>query len=72
MEVSRRIPTDEAATYIGESPSTLNKRRLSGGDGPPFLKISRRVVYDTADLDAWLASKRRRSTSEQAQSQAAR
>jgi hypothetical protein len=64
MDNSRRIPTDEAAAYIGEAPSTLNKRRLSGRDGPPFLKISRRVVYDTADLDEWLASKRRRSTSD--------
>jgi hypothetical protein len=63
MNGSRRIPTDEAAAYIGEAPSTLNKRRLSS-DGPPFLKISRRVVYDTADLDTWLASKRRNSTSD--------
>ena len=26
--------------------------------GPVFIKIGRRVVYDPADLDKWLASKR--------------
>lgn len=29
------------------------------GDGPPFLRISRRAVrYDRADFEAWLASRR--------------
>ena len=63
MNYSRRLSVPEAAAYVGESVSMLNKRRLTG-DGPPFLKISRRVVYDTSDLDLWLASKRRVSTSD--------
>jgi len=43
--------------------STLEKLRVTG-DGPPYLKIGRTVVYDAADLDEWLATKRRNSTSD--------
>lgn len=52
-----------ASLHIGLSVSTLNKLRVFGG-GPVFLKLGRRVAYDVADLDAWLATKRRRSTSD--------
>jgi len=34
------------------------------GDGPPFIRLGRAVVYDTRDLDAWLAARRATSTSE--------
>ncbi|MBX4898594.1 helix-turn-helix domain-containing protein [Rhizobium bangladeshense] len=56
------LRTDDAAIYTGVSASTLNKLRLTGG-GPDYLKLGKSVVYDPADLDAWLSSKRRRSTS---------
>lgn len=36
------------------------------GGGPAYIKLGKRVVYDTADLDAWLARHRRQSTSEAA------
>jgi predicted DNA-binding transcriptional regulator AlpA len=58
-----RLPVSAAATYLGLSGSTLNKLRVFGG-GPVFLKLGRRVAYDIADLDAWLATKRRTSTSD--------
>jgi predicted DNA-binding transcriptional regulator AlpA len=58
-----RLPVEAAATYTGLSASTLNKLRVFGG-GPAYLKLGRRVAYSIADLDAWLASKRRHSTSE--------
>ena len=53
----------EAAEYLGISVSTLSKRRVDG-DGPKYLKLGRRVVYDTRDLDDWLNSpvERRRPT----------
>ena len=57
------LAVEDAAQRVGLSVSTLNKLRVFGG-GPIFLKLGRRVVYDPADLDAWLASKRRRSTSD--------
>lgn len=59
----RMLRTPEAAAYCGSSASTFEKLRLTGG-GPRYVKLGRRVVYDPADLDAWLASKRRQSTSE--------
>ena len=53
----------EAARRLGLSVSTLNKLRVFGG-GPVFLKLGRRVAYDPSDLEEWLASKRRSSTSD--------
>ena len=59
----RRFRAPEAARYLGISPSTLAKMRLRG-DGPVFLKLNRSVAYDSRDLDAWLALRRRASTSD--------
>lgn len=61
--VRRMLRTPDAAEYCGSSSSTFEKLRLTG-DGPRFVKIGRRVVYDPADLDAWLSANRRRSTSD--------
>ena len=61
--VHRRLRTPAAADYLGYSESTLEKKRLTG-DGPPFIRLGRIIVYDTRDLDAWLATRRARSTSE--------
>ena len=60
---SPRFTVGAAADYLGLSISTLNKLRVFGG-GPVFLKLGRRVAYDVADLDRWLDTKRRRSTSD--------
>ena len=57
----RRVTTAVAAEYVGLAKITLEKYRVHGG-GPAFLKIGRRVVYDTRDLDTWLESHRRNST----------
>lgn len=62
-EVSRRLTTPQAAAYAGLSASLLNKLRCRG-DGPPYLKLCDRVLYDRADLDAWINAHRRQSTSE--------
>ena len=60
----RVLRTASAAAYVGWSPSTLEKSRLSG-DGPPFIRIGRRTVgYLVDDLDHWLEERRRRSTSD--------
>ena len=61
---NRNLRAPAAADYVGLSPSTLAKMRLRG-DGPVYAKSGPRiVVYDVADLDAWLAGRKRRSTSE--------
>jgi predicted DNA-binding transcriptional regulator AlpA len=65
----RRFRAPEAAAYIHLSPSTLAKMRMRG-DGPPYMKAGPRVViYDQDDLDAWLAARSRRSTSQLADDQ---
>lgn len=60
---ARRMRTRAAAEYVGSSKSTLEKLRLTGG-GPPFIKLGRTVVYDSRDLDEWLAARKRLSTSD--------
>jgi len=59
----RRLRTPDAAAYLGYASSTLEKMRLYGG-GPPFIRLGGLVVYDSRDLDSWLAERRVRSTSE--------
>jgi predicted DNA-binding transcriptional regulator AlpA len=59
----RRLRTPAAADYLGYAESTLEKKRLTG-DGPPFIRLGRVIVYDTRDLDTWLAARRAQSTSE--------
>ena len=58
----RRLSVQEASNYTGLSCSTLNKLRCSG-QGPRFAKVGRRVLYNVADLDAWLAKHLKTSTS---------
>ena len=60
--ISRKVATDEAAQALGVSTSWLTKLRLTG-DGPKYIKIGRRVVYDPADIEAWAAARKRLSTS---------
>jgi predicted DNA-binding transcriptional regulator AlpA len=63
-EYRKLINTPETAEYLGISVSTLSKLRVFGG-GPKYLKLGRRVVYDTRDLEAWLDAHRRASTSDE-------
>jgi excisionase family DNA binding protein len=56
--------TIEAARYLGVSKQFLEIARHRGG-GPKFLKISSRMVrYKKSDLDEWMCSHRRESTSD--------
>lgn len=52
----------KAGAFIGVATQTLAKWRC-GGDGPPFIKLGRKVVYDKADMIAWMSSRRVTSTS---------
>jgi predicted DNA-binding transcriptional regulator AlpA len=62
---NRRLRTADASAYCGSSKSTFEKYRLTG-EGPAYSKIGRVVVYDKADLEIWLNSKKHNSTSEYA------
>jgi DNA-binding transcriptional MerR regulator len=54
----------QAAEILGVKPRTLEGWRQRGG-GPPFVKYGARVVYETEDLAAFKAARRRTSTSDQ-------
>jgi hypothetical protein len=61
-----------AGRYLGGdeqplSPRSMQRMRLEGR-GPAFLKIGRLVRYQKSDLDEWLMSRRRTSTSDAANS----
>ncbi len=47
------LTSAELAAKLGRSVITLERwRRLR--KGPPFYRVMGRVVYDQADVDAWL------------------
>lgn len=58
-----RLTVKEAAVYVPLAKSTLDKFRVAGG-GPRFIKIGKRVLYDTADLDGWMEAQKRNSTAD--------
>jgi Helix-turn-helix domain len=53
----------EAAEALRLSERTLERMRLTGL-GPAYVKAGRRVLYRQADLEIWVASQVRASTSE--------
>lgn len=62
------LTEQEAADRAKVAPRYLKKLRCVGG-GPVFIKVGggRRVVYDSADVEAWLDAQKVRSTSEATQ-----
>lgn len=62
-EGKRMLIAEDAAEYLGLATQTLAKMRWSG-ESPPFFKVGRRVLYQRDELDAWLAQRKRRSTSD--------
>lgn len=57
------LNTDEAAQFLRLAKNTLEVWRLRG-TGPIFLKLGRRVLYRSADLERFTTEKERRSTSD--------
>jgi predicted DNA-binding transcriptional regulator AlpA len=58
------LRTPAAAAYIEMSIPWLEKARVSGVGGPPFISLGGRSVgYLRRDLDEWLESRRVSSTS---------
>jgi hypothetical protein len=53
----------DAARRLGTSVRTLQKWRCNG-KGPRFVRLSRAVRYDPADLDRFIAAGLRASTSD--------
>lgn len=64
---SQILNTAQAAQYLGVSKAFLERDRWAGAK-VPFIKVgSRAVRYRRADLDAFLNSRVRRSTSDPGQ-----
>jgi excisionase family DNA binding protein len=59
------LTQDEVADQLKLSVRTVERLRVSSG-GPKFLKIRNSVRYRPADVEQWLASRLRGSTSEEA------
>ena len=57
------MSTRVAAAFLGLSPRTLDRYRVTG-QGPTFHKFGTRVCYARADLEAWAAARRMTSTSD--------
>ena len=58
------LDTDQVAELLKVAKRTVEDWRVNG-DGPHFCKLGKRLVrYNRADIDAWLASTRAKSTSE--------
>ncbi len=59
------INTKQLAQLIDSSEPSLARMRCQGG-GPRFIKIGRSVKYRLVDVEEWLATCERQSTSEAA------
>ena len=57
------LDTEQVAALLGLRPNTLAQWRMSGA-GPRFVRLGRRVRYQPADVDDWLQSQARYSTSD--------
>lgn len=53
------LDTKQCADLLGISPATLETARCRKLDGyPPFYKIGRRVVYQRAEVERFMACRR--------------
>lgn len=57
------LDTKSVADRTGLSVSFFNQSRLRG-DGPPYRKVGRRVLYAWHDVQDWMDAQARHSTSE--------
>lgn len=55
------LTTVEAAARLGIARRTLEDWRVRGG-GPPFAKLGSRVLYDPAELAAFVQARTRTNT----------
>lgn len=64
---NRRLDTRAAAAYLGLRPKSLERYRVTGIPHIPYLKLGAgkgRIYYRIEDLDAYVESCVRRSTSQ--------
>ncbi|KAF2988778.1 hypothetical protein MJC1_04146 [Methylocystis sp. MJC1] len=64
LNYKRLLSPLETAHILGVSVSTLAKWRMTGLDGPNFVKLGSRVKYDLTTVEAWIRTRARTSTSD--------
>ena len=57
------LTEQQAAQFLSVGDKCLQAWRVRGG-GPVFLKVGRLVRYTQSDLETWLLTRRRESTSD--------
>ena len=57
MNEERYLTRKEAAEILRRKPQTLRAWAMRG-QGPPFIRVSERVLYPESDLLAWIESRR--------------
>jgi len=63
MNTQTLLNEAQAAAILGVVPKCLQAWRVRGG-GPVFLKVGRLIRYTQVDLENWLSTRRRQSTSD--------
>lgn len=56
--INRPLTTDEVSERTGVPGATLRYFRYLG-TGPRSYKLGRRIVYDLADVEAWVAAQKK-------------
>ena len=60
MNQQHLLTEQEAAEYLSLSRSYLAQSRCYGSpEGPPFIRLGRAIRYCLADLDAFIADRRK-------------
>ena len=57
------VSPEDLAERLGNTPDTLANWRWRG-DGPPYVRVGRRIRYRLTDLAEWLDAHTRTSTSD--------
>lgn len=56
----RYLSAKEAAEILRTTPGQLANLRMRG-EGPPYIKLSRKCLYDLRDVESWLDRRRIRT-----------
>lgn len=51
------LTTGEYAALVGADPSTIARKRVTGEDAPPFVRIGRKVRYVPSVVLRWLTDR---------------
>ena len=68
---SNFLSTIDAAKRLSLSARTLEGWRTTRSDGPPWVRLGRRIAYPESELEAWAMSGLRTSTADTGPAEAA-